>query len=120
MTFPQAIQSGFSGYVEFSGRAAITEFWYWVLFTIIGTVVAKILDAALFASLPLSPLSDIFALATLLPSLAVSIRRLHDTNRSGWWSLLSFVPLVGAIMLIVWWIEQGTPGPNQYGDPTRA
>jgi uncharacterized membrane protein YhaH (DUF805 family) len=57
----------------------------------------------------------LFGLATLLPGLAVSVRRLHDTNRSGWWILLWFIPLIGIIVLIVWWVQQGTPGPNRFG-----
>jgi uncharacterized membrane protein YhaH (DUF805 family) len=120
MIFWQAIQSGFSHYVKFSGRAAPSEFWYWVLFTFLGTAATAIVDLALFPSLTSAlPLCDLVTLATLLPSLAVSTRRLHDTGRRGWWVLLLLVPL-GVFLLIVWWVEQGTAGGNKYGaDPSR-
>ncbi len=120
--FRQAIQSGFANYTKFSGRTSVMEFWYWVLFTIICTAVTGILDAVLFPSLTLvSPFSDTFAVATLLPSLAVSMRRLHDTGRSGWWMLLFLVPLIGALVLIVWWVGQGSAGDNKYGaDPSHS
>jgi uncharacterized membrane protein YhaH (DUF805 family) len=116
MTFGQAIQSGFSQYVKFSGRASVREFWYWVLFLVICGIATSIIDAFLFPSLTLvSPLNDIFAIATLLPSLSVAARRLHDTERSGWWLLLLLIPIVGTIVLIVWWIQKGVPDVNEYG-----
>jgi len=116
MTFRDAIRAGFANYVNFSGRAGLGEFWYWVLFIILVGIVTAIVDATWFPDLyPLSPLSDLFTLATLLPGLAVSVRRLHDTDRSGWWFLLWLIPLIGTIVLIVWWVQQGTPGPNRFG-----
>ena len=116
MNFSQAIQSGFSNYTKFTGRAGVMEFWYWVLFTVLGTIASGILDAVLFPPMSYwSPLSDIFTLVTFLPGIAVSIRRLHDTDRTGWWFLLVFIPLLGTLLLIVWWIQQGSAGDNQYG-----
>jgi len=113
MTFGDAIRTGFANYFNFAGRAVPSEFWYWVLFTILVSIVTAIVDAIWFPDFyPISPLTDLFGLATLLPGLAVSIRRLHDTNRSGWWILLWFIPLIGIIVLIVWWVQQGTPGPE--------
>ena len=122
MTFWQAIQSGFNNYAKFSGRARPSEFWYWMLFTFIATLVTATLDNVLFASMTaLSPFCDTFTVLTIVPGIAVSIRRLHDTDRSGWWFLLSFVPFVGIFVLIVWWIKQGTAGDNRFGaDPFRA
>jgi uncharacterized membrane protein YhaH (DUF805 family) len=116
MTFRDAIRAGFANYVNFSGRAGLGEFWYWVLFTILVGIVTSIVDARWFPDLyPITPLSDLFTLATLLPGLAVSVRRLHDIDRSGWWILLGLIPLIGTIVLIVWWVQRGTPGPNRFG-----
>jgi uncharacterized membrane protein YhaH (DUF805 family) len=116
MTFRDAIRAGFANYVNFSDRAGLSEFWYWVRFTILVGIVTTIVDATWFPDrYPITPLSDLFTLATLLPGLAVSVRRLHDTDRSGWWLLLWFIPLIGTIVLIVWWVQQGTRGPNRFG-----
>jgi uncharacterized membrane protein YhaH (DUF805 family) len=116
MTFGDAIRTGFAKYFNFAERAVPSEFWYWVLFTILVSIVTAVVDAMWFPDFyPISPLTDLFGLATLLPGLAVSVRRLHDTNRSGWWILLWFIPLIGIIVLIVWWVQQGTPGPNRFG-----
>jgi len=69
----------------------------------------------------LTPFSSIWSLVTFLPSLAMGVRRLHDTDRSGWWWLLSFIPLIGIIVLIVFWCFEGTRGPNRFGpDPLGA
>ena len=94
MNFTQAISSGFSNYVNFAGRAIRSEYWYWVLFVIVVSIVASIIDAVLGTTL----FNPIFSLAVLLPSIAVGVRRLHDLDRSGWWLLLSLIPLIGAIV----------------------
>ena len=114
MNFGAAIASGFSHYVNFSGRAIRSEYWYWVLFVILAEIVTSIIDYVIGAQIT----TGLFGLATFLPSLAVAIRRLHDVDRSGWWLLLAFIPLVGTIILIVWFCARGTPGPNRFGsDP---
>jgi uncharacterized membrane protein YhaH (DUF805 family) len=113
MGFGEAVQAGFRNYVKFSGRASLPELWYWVLFTILGGVVASILDALFSTSL----FNPIFGLATLLPGIAVVVRRLHDVDRSGWWYLLILIPLVGIIILIVWCAGRGTPDDNRFGPP---
>ena len=118
MTFRDAIRAGFANYVNFLGRAGLGEFWYWVLFIILAGIVTAILDAIWFRDF-FYPVSDLFTLATLLPGLAISVRRLHDTDRSGWWFLLWVIPLIGTIVLIVWWVQQGTPGPNRFGPNPR-
>jgi uncharacterized membrane protein YhaH (DUF805 family) len=121
MSFVEAVQAGFRNYVKFSGRASLYEVWYWVLFTIVGGVIAAVLDALFFWSASSNtPLGSVFALVTLLPSIAVVVRRLHDTDRSGWWYLLILIPLVGIIILIVWCIQRGTPGDNRFGPPEPA
>ncbi len=115
MNFVQAIKSGFSNYVAFSGRAVRPEYWYWVLFVLIGTAVGMLLDIAIFGyQLGASPIKTLFELVTFLPSLAVAARRLHDTDRTAWWLLL-LLTIIGAIALLVWYCEKGTPGPNRFG-----
>jgi uncharacterized membrane protein YhaH (DUF805 family) len=117
MTFFEAISSGFRNYVGFSGRASRSEFWYWILFTVLVSIVTSIIDLEVLSS-NVTPFSSIWSLVTLLPSLAMGVRRLHDTDRSGWWWLLSFIPLIGIIVLIVFWCFEGTRGPNRFGpDP---
>ena len=116
MNFGQAIKSGFSHYVTFSGRASRSEYWFWVLFAALGGLVTAMLDAAIFGYNPgVSPLNGIFGLVIFLPGLAVAARRLHDTDRTAWWLLLALTG-IGAILLIVWFCFKGTPGPNRFGD----
>ena len=114
MNFGQAISSGFSNYVQFSGRAIRSEYWYWVLFTVIGSIVAGIIDAVL----GITVIDPLFGLATILPSIAVAIRRLHDLDRTGWWIFIGLIPLIGWIILIIWYCSRGTVGSNRFGpDP---
>jgi uncharacterized membrane protein YhaH (DUF805 family) len=120
MTFSEAMSSGFRNYVGFSGRAARSEFWYWILFTVLVSIVTSIIDFGVLSS-DVMPLSSIWSLVTFLPSLAMGVRRLHDTDRSGWWWLISLIPLIGIIVLIVFWCSEGTRGPNRFGpDPLGA
>jgi uncharacterized membrane protein YhaH (DUF805 family) len=117
MTFTQAIRSGFQNYVNFSGRAPRSEYWYWTLFSILVSIASALIDVALFPSLNASPINTIVELALLLPGLAVSVRRLHDLDRTGWWLLLILTG-IGAIVLLVWFCMRGTVAPNRFGpDP---
>ena len=117
MNFQQAIVSGFNNYVNFSGRAARSEFWYWLLFALIVGSVTAILDTAIFPNSEVSPLNSVAGLILFLPGLAVSVRRLHDLDRTGWWMLLIFT-VIGIILLIVWDCTKGTTGSNRFGpDP---
>jgi uncharacterized membrane protein YhaH (DUF805 family) len=125
MNFSQAIASGFSNYVNFATRAARSEFWFWALFSFIVGSVATFLDFAVFMDFDwetlldasLSPFNTVVDLALFLPSLAVSVRRLHDIDRTGWWMLLIFT-IIGIVLLIVWFCTKGTDGPNRFGpDP---
>jgi uncharacterized membrane protein YhaH (DUF805 family) len=113
MTFSDAISSGFRNYVGFSGRASRSEFWYWVLFTVLVGIVTTIIDLGVLSS-HVVPFSSIWSLLTSLPLLAMGVRRLHDTDRSGWWWLLSLI-LIGIIILIVFWCSEGTRGSNRFG-----
>jgi len=117
MSFVQAITSGFQNYVNFSGRAARSEYWYWTLFSILASIAGTLIDTALFRSMDISPIQSLVGLALFLPGLAVSVRRLHDLDRTGWWFLLVFT-IIGAIVLLVWDCMKGTTGPNRFGpDP---
>ena len=110
-------------YADFSGRAPRAEYWWFYLLIIVGYVIATILDSMLGLGQTVGPygvLMCVFALAMLIPSIAAGIRRLHDTDRSGWWLLIGLVPLIGAIVLIVFFVSQGTQGPNKYGDDPYA
>lgn len=99
--FTDAIASFFRNYVNFSGRASRSEFWYAILFTFITSIVLSALDQT-------GAIYGLWSLATILPSLAVTTRRLHDTNRSGWLQLLVLCPLIGQITLIVWYCQRPT------------
>ncbi|AWL87335.1 hypothetical protein AMK14_09505 [Streptomyces sp. TSRI0445] len=98
-------------YAGFSGRARRKEYW---MFTLINFVIAVVLQIVGFAIDTQVPYYIYFA-ATLIPSLAVAVRRLHDTGRSGWWLLIALVPLVGAIVLIVFLASEGKPETNEHG-----
>ena len=99
-------------YAVFSGRSRRSEYWYFALFNVIIAIVLMLIDRAA-GTYP--ALYAIYVLAVLIPGLAVSIRRLHDTNRSGWWLLIDLIPLVGAIILIVFLAQDSDAGDNQYG-----
>ncbi len=99
-------------FAKFDGRAGRGEFWWFVLANFIVYVALAIL---LQISNIFLIVERLFALAMIVPSIAVAIRRLHDTDKSGWLLLIGLVPLIGAIILLVFYIQEGTNGPNQYG-----
>ena len=98
-------------YAVFDGRASRQEFWMFTLFNIIISVVLAVIGVII----DFPYLSTLYSLAVLLPTLGVGVRRLHDTGRSGWWYLISFVPLIGIIVLIIFWAQDSQPGDNKYG-----
>lgn len=104
----------FERYAQFEGRAGRAQFWWFVLANLIINVLLQILASAADA---LVIVSLLYSLAIIIPSLAVAIRRLHDTGKSGWWLLIGLVPIVGVIVLIVFYATEGDAGPNQYGEP---
>jgi uncharacterized membrane protein YhaH (DUF805 family) len=124
MSFTEAIKSGFSNYVNFTGRASRSAFWYWVLFNFLVGLAADAIDFSTASDDWTSSsflASRLWSLVTLLPNLAVGARRLHDTNRSGFWLFIGLLPFIGWIWLIVLWCFKGTSGPNKYGaDPLAA
>ena len=114
MGFGEAISTCFRKYAVFSGRALRSEYWFWVLFQVLLIIALSIVDGLVFGR-PGGVLSSIASLALLLPSLAVGARRLHDIDKSGWWLLIGLIPFIGAIVLIVFFCQQGTEGPNRFG-----
>ena len=118
MSFADAIRSVFSQYVGFTGRARRSEFWYWTLFQIILGVIASILDRAVFDRNN-GAFSAVVGLALLLPSLAVAVRRLHDSGRTGWWLLIGLIPVIGTIVLIIFYV-QDSQGDNKYGPSPKG
>ncbi len=116
MSFSEAVKDGFDHYVKFDGRASRPAFWWWVLFAIIASIVANIIDSAIDAPI----FSTIVGLGLLLPGLSVSIRRLHDTDHSGWWILIGLIPIVGFIVLLVFYLTKSDPIDNQYGPPPAS
>ena len=117
--FSNAIRAGFGKYVDFSGRASRSEYWWWAVFHFLVTVVVVL---PLMMADPSNALAFLIlywgvTLALFLPSFAVMVRRLHDTDRSGWWVLISAIPLIGAFVLLFWLARSGTRGPNRFGPP---
>jgi uncharacterized membrane protein YhaH (DUF805 family) len=108
MTFVESIRTGFTKYVDFKGCASISEFWWWVLFTIIASFAIGLVS---------QKLSWAFSLLTFLPTIAVTARRLHDTDRSGWLQLIGLIPVIGWIIVIVWCVQDGKQ-PNRYCSTT--
>ena len=105
-------------YVGFSGRARRKEYWMFTLFTIIVTIVLAILDTMIGSEIGI--LGLLYGLGVLLPSFAVSFRRLHDIDKSAWWLLIALVPLIGAIVLLVFACMEGTRGDNRFGPDPKA
>lgn len=104
MGFFKAIGSGFGNYTNFSGRARRSEFWWWTLFAFLMGILTVI---------PI--LGWLIALAMLLPNLAMQVRRLHDTGHSGWWWFIGLIPIIGFIVLLIFYVTDSKPGPNQWG-----
>lgn len=104
MDFITAVKTCFSKYATFEGRARRSEYWWWAVFSFL---------MGLLGLIPV--LGWIIAVAIMLPGLAVSVRRLHDTGRSGWWWFLCLIPLIGAIVLIIFYTQDSQPGENAYG-----
>ncbi len=105
-------------YAVFGGRARRKEYWYFCLFTTLISIVLSVIDNVIGSSnaeAGIGFLSGIYTLGVLIPSIAVGVRRLHDTNRSGWWLLIALIPLIGAIVLIVFFVFDSNPEENQYG-----
>ncbi|MGZ0146358.1 DUF805 domain-containing protein [Kribbella sp. WER1] len=110
-------------YAVFDGRARRKEYWMFVLFSVIASIILSIIDRVLgttYNNGTSGILQSIYGLAVLLPTIGVAIRRMHDTNRSGWWILINLVPCIGTIWFIVLAAGEGTAGQNQYGPDPKA
>jgi uncharacterized membrane protein YhaH (DUF805 family) len=113
MSFSEAVKSGFDHYAKFDGRASRPAFWWWALFSLLVGIAGSIVDAVIGSQI----LNIVVSLGLLLPNLSVSIRRLHDTDRTGWWILIALIPLIGLIVLLVFYLQKSDPGDNSYGSP---
>lgn len=109
MGFVQAIRSCFRQYATFSGRAPRSEYWYFALFAVLVCVPLSVINPVLGA---------IALLPLVIPCISVEVRRLHDTDRSGWWFWIGLVPLIGFVLKLIWYCGKGTDGDNRFGpDP---
>lgn len=134
MSFGQAVSTCFRKYAVARGRASRSEFWYWVLFTLIVSIIVYIIDSIFGWSVTTAAnpetgnavsvytnvgwLSTIWSLVILLPSIAVAVRRLHDVNKSGWWWLLGLFCCIGPLILtFAFYIKESDAGDNNYGPP---
>lgn len=128
MTFTQSLSACFGKYFTFQGRAQRSEFWWFVAFIMGMNFILGTFDTMAFG--PTIMMTDmgfefnagifggLFGLATILPSWAVQVRRLHDIGKSGWWLLLGLIPVIGFFILLFWLSKEGTSGDNEYGaDP---
>lgn len=131
MTMIEAVKSAYSNYASFSGRARRSEYWWFALFYLIVLIILSVIEQRLFgmgsarmgamhgggfeADFNGGLLSSVFMLGSLLPAVGLAVRRLHDIDRSGWWLLVSFIPLIGTLLLLYWNVQPGTPGPNRFG-----
>lgn len=143
MTFTESIKTCFSKYVTFAGRASRSEFWYFILFCLLGNTILPLFDCFVLGMSAIQPASLVFSLVTFLPSICVTTRRLHDGNRRGWWQLIWLAPIpvfiasyglnshylriVGGIaviacvvVLLVWLIAKGSEGDNRFGSNPLA
>jgi uncharacterized membrane protein YhaH (DUF805 family) len=104
-------------YAVFTGRARRQEYWMFFLFNLIITLALAFIEGMLGSP---GVLGLLYSLAVLIPAIAVGVRRLHDTNRSGWWMLIGLIPFIGAIVLIIFFVQDSQPGENEYGPNPKA
>lgn len=110
-------------YAVFSGRARRKEYWYFTLFSTLISLALALIDSQLGtfnSEAGTGLLGGLYSLAVLIPGIAVSVRRLHDTDHSGWWLFLALVPCIGAIVLFVFTVTDSTPGTNEYGPSPKG
>ncbi len=111
MSFVDAIQSGLSQYAVFRGRASRPQFWWFMLFCVLAVSLAEAIVGEGF--------SGLVTLALVLPTLAVTARRLHDIGRSGWWQLMVWLPVVGIFIVLYWYVQPSQVGVNRFGPDPR-
>ena len=120
MDLQTSIKTCFNKYADFSGRALRSEFWFFCLFTFLGGIITVIIDVIIlgYSVESYGPINLIFSVGVLLPSFAVTTRRLHDINRSGWWQLL-YITIIGIVLLVIWCATEGENKKNKYGSPIK-
>ncbi len=117
MNYVEAVKSGFDNFHNFTGRASRSEYWFWALFTFSINLILSLAEPTIFGATK-TPLSTFFSIFTFIPGIAVGARRLHDIGKTGWLQLLWIIPIVGWIILIVWFCTKGPAGDNRFGpDP---
>ena len=118
MGLSEAVESVLiKNYSNFSGRARRSEYWYWILFSMIVGFILSL--ASIFIGPIGSIIQAIWGLGTIIPGIAIGVRRLHDIDKSGWWLFLSLAIIIGWIILLIWSIKEGTDGSNNYGDDPK-
>ena len=123
MDFQKALRSFWKRYRDFRGRSRRSEYWFIQLFLVVTNIAVAIIDLALMswdvdrfiANGGGGIVGLVWILVTIVPALAVLVRRLHDTGKSGWWALVGFLPLVGAVVLLVFTVTDSSPGENKFG-----
>lgn len=134
MSFIEAITTVYGRYATFTGRSRRPEYWWWALYIVLGAVAVALIETALGLGMwsmvmgddeihgmyQGGPLTWLWSVAHLLPGLAVAVRRLHDTDRSGWWLMLALIPVVGALVLLYFMASIGTRGDNRFGAEPAA
>ena len=116
MNFQTSIKTCFNKYAVFSGRASRSEYWFFVLFGVLGGIISAIIDTMIlgYSAEVNGPINLIFSVTLILPSISVAARRLHDLDKSGWWQLLWFT-IIGGILIIIWHATEGTKKNNSHG-----
>lgn len=110
-------------YAVFTGRARRKEYWFFLLFNVLISFVLGLIDNMLglvMTNAGIGVLGGLYALAVIIPTIAVTIRRLHDSDRPGWWILLAFVPVIGSLVLLIFMVLDGNQGRNRYGEDPKG
>jgi uncharacterized membrane protein YhaH (DUF805 family) len=120
--FVEAIKKGFKGYVVWNARSTRSEYWWWTLFAIIVAIVASIVDSLFFSTdaIGTGPIGALTSLALFLPGLSVLVRRLHDTDRTGWWFWIILIPIIGLIVLLIFMLLPSRMGPTRWNNRVAA
>ena len=120
MDFQTSVKTCFKKYADFSGRALRSELWWFVLFGFLGGIITTIIDIMIlgYSIESYGPVNIIFSVVLILPGIAVTARRLHDVNRSGWWQLIELT-IIGILLILVWNITEGEKKKNIYGPPIK-
>lgn len=121
--FVAAVKKGFKGYVVWNARSTRSEYWWWALFSVIVALIASLLDSMLFGADAFTGMGPVYIVATLalfLPTLSVFVRRLHDTDRTGWWFWISLIPIAGAIVLLIFMLLPSKLAPTRWNNRIPA